>query len=143
MLILAAAVFFAQRTLPGIMKNLAVKELDEILNTEAEIDDLKVSLWRGIISFSGVRIKNPPGFNEKYFLTVENGFVDISLFALLSKKVDVEEIVLYRPRLNIEINGISRSNAPLVFKKTPPSVAGTAKKTKMQTHLKKIVIQDG
>lgn len=116
-IILVCLMLIIQGLLAIILKGLVIKELNKIIEAKVKIDDLGINLVTGGVSFSGLKIQNPIGFSEKTFLTIQKGYVDINLLALLSKKIEIEKIYLNKPRINIEINNSSISNTSLILKK--------------------------
>ena len=74
-------------------------------------DDLKLSLfpWLGV-SFSNLRVGNPPGFKENDFLTADAFEVKIKLFPLLIGDVQIDRVVLQTPRLFLITNKNGRTN---------------------------------
>lgn len=73
--------------------------------------DLHLSLfpWAGI-SFSDLRLGNPPGFSEKEFVTVKSFEVRIKLLPLLSKDVQIKSFVLNAPHIVLVKNKNGRPN---------------------------------
>jgi AsmA protein len=67
--------------------------------------DIRLSLfpWAGV-SFSGLRLGNPPAFAEKDFLTVKSFDVRVKLWPLLSKQVEMDRLVVGEPRLWLVTN---------------------------------------
>ena len=63
-------------------------------------DDLSLSLfpWAGV-SFSNLRLGNPPGFTEKDFVKVKSFEVRVKLLPLLSKDIQIKRFVLNEPQI--------------------------------------------
>jgi len=74
-------------------------------------DDLSLSLfpWAGI-SFSDLRLGNPPGFSEKDFLTLKSFEVRVKLIPLLFKNIQVQRFVLIQPKVELVKNKDGRAN---------------------------------
>ncbi len=85
-------------------------------------DDLRLSLfpWAGL-TFSDLRIGNPPGFAEKDFLTVKTLDVRVRLLPLLSKDIRVQRFILNKPEIVLIKNKGGRGNWEM-----PQKSAGTA-----------------
>ncbi|MDD5449235.1 MAG: DUF748 domain-containing protein [Candidatus Omnitrophica bacterium] len=110
-------VFFTLHQISAVVKNISMRELSKIITTKAECDNMSVDLFKGIVRFSGLRAENPAGYNDRYFVDINRGYVDLSLRSLAAGNVRIEKIYLDRPEVNLEINKDGVSNAKLVFKK--------------------------
>ncbi|MDY7036544.1 MAG: AsmA family protein, partial [Thermodesulfobacteriota bacterium] len=66
-------------------------------------DDLSLSLfpWAGL-SFSDLHFGNPPGFEEKDFITVESFEVRVKLLPLISRDIQVKRFILEGARIVLE-----------------------------------------
>lgn len=84
-------------------------------------DDLRLSLfpWMGV-SFSDLRIGNPPGFTENEFLAADAFEVGVRLFPLFTGNLQVDRFVLKSPRLSLITNKDRRTNWSKIL---PPSKA--------------------
>lgn len=114
--LLAAAVFLM---IPVVAKDFAVRELNKIVNTEADIGAVTVNIPRGAVSFYGISVRNPANFKDKYFVVIKKGYAKLNLKALLSKRVEIEKIFVSDPVINMEIGNDGVSNASQIFKKGP------------------------
>lgn len=89
--------------------------------------ELKLSLfpWVGV-STGKIALSNTPGFQDRPFATIEESNVKVLLLPLLSKKVEVDRIVLKGLTLNLVRNKQSISNWDDLTTKTvaPATVAG-------------------
>ena len=144
---LCCLAIFSQKKIAIMLKELAVKELEKIVNTKVEIDSLNVNLFNGIVSFSGMRTENPPGFHEKYFADIRRGHVDVSLRSLLLRRPRIQKIFLDKPTVNIETSRDSVSNAKLIFKKkgaaNNAALSGKTKKQSSGFRINEIDIKNG
>jgi AsmA protein len=68
-------------------------------------DDVRLSLfpWAGV-SFSDLKVGNPPAFAEKDFLTVKSFDVRVKLLPLLFKQVEVDRLLVQEPRAFLVTN---------------------------------------
>lgn len=89
--------------------------------------DLKLSLfpWLGI-STGKVALSNAPEFQDKAFATIEESNINVKLLPLLTKKIEVNHIVLKGLALNLAknkqgINNWDDLTASDVTKPTPPA----------------------
>jgi AsmA protein len=73
--------------------------------------DLRISLfpWVGL-TLSDLHLGNPPGFEEKEFLSVKAFEVRVKLLPLLSKNIQVKRFVLEGPRIVLERGKDGRGN---------------------------------
>ena len=73
--------------------------------------DLKLSLfpWAGI-SFSDLRLGNPPGFQEKQFVSIASFDVQAKLLPLLTRDIQVKRFVVEGPALVLETSKDGRGN---------------------------------
>jgi AsmA protein len=74
-------------------------------------DDLSLSLfpWAGI-SFSDLRLGNPPGFSEKELVTVKSFEVRVKLLPLISKDIQVKRFILNEPHIILVKNKSGQVN---------------------------------
>ena len=74
-------------------------------------DDLRLSLfpWAGL-SFSNLRLGNPPGFAEKDFVAVQSFEVRVKLLPLLSRDIQIKRFILNQPHIVLIKNKNGRSN---------------------------------
>jgi len=88
--------------------------------------ELSLSLfpWAGL-SFSDLQLGNPPGFEEKDFLSVKSFDVRVKLLPLISRDIQVKRFIIEEPRIVLEKNKDGRGNWEGVGKprkdKTEPS----------------------
>jgi AsmA protein len=89
--------------------------------------ELKLSLfpWIGV-STGKIALSNAPGFQDRPFATIEEGDVKVLLLPLLSKKVEVDRIVLKGLSLNLVRNKQGIANWDDLTNKTvaPATVSG-------------------
>lgn len=90
--------------------------------------DVRVSLfpWAGV-TFTDLRLGNPPAFTEKNFLSVKSFDVRVKLWPLLSKQVEVDRLVVIEPRLSLVTNKDGRVNWTFggrPAKAAPPAAPG-------------------
>ena len=88
--------------------------------------ELRLSLfpWVGL-AFSGLHMGNPPGFQEKDFLSVKSFDVRVKLIPLLSKDIQVKRFILEEPRIVLEKSKKGRGNWEGIGKPSEPPKAKT------------------
>jgi AsmA protein len=118
--ILAVLLVFAGTSLAGLYFMLSPAFLTaEIANSVAKATGKAVTfstsprltVWPepGVI-FRGVRFSNSGGRDDEPFADIEKMVVKISARALIDRRVDIEEIRLFDPKLNLIVDGEGRSN---------------------------------
>lgn len=82
--------------------------------------DLRFSLlpWAGI-SFSDLRLGNPPGFPEGEFVAIKSFDARVRLIPLLFRDVEIQRFVLNEPRIVLMKDGQGRGNWEMPAKKSP------------------------
>jgi AsmA protein len=92
-----------------------------------------------------VSIGNPEGFTSPYFLTVEEIRFSLRLKELLQKRVEVSELTLLQPDINLEKNPAGQGN----WEFNPPRDTGsqaasdTTSSKPMQFNIDKIAVDNG
>ncbi len=84
---------------------------------------VKLSLWP-TIAVRDVTFANPPGFSRPQMATLETLELQLALLPLLSRRVEIERLVLVAPDIRLETNADGRSNwdmAPPDAPARPPS----------------------
>ena len=108
-------------------------------------DDLRLSLfpWAGL-TFSDLRIGNPPGFAEKDFLTVKSIDVRVRLLPLLSKDIRVQRFILNTPDIVLIKNKEGRGNWEIPQKSagTQPTETPVGKSAGFELPVKALAVGD-
>jgi uncharacterized protein involved in outer membrane biogenesis len=136
-ILVGAGIYFTNRYLQSpAFKEQALQAAHNELGADVRIDDLKVSLFRGV-ELRGVTIGNPAGFPGN--LVTANAFVlRYRLLPLLSRRVEIEELSLDKPVITLSQNAggdwnYEKIGAPETQTKpasTTPSPAASAKSGK-------------
>lgn len=147
-IVAAIAAFFAQDRAASFIKEKGIEELNKLINTKAEVGEVRVNLLRGIIYFSDLKIKNPGGFSEACFVSVPSGYIDVGIEAFLFKRMEIDRVFLDAPKFDIEIKEDGMSNTRMIFKKNAPRESGadktpSAQKKEMYFGIKRIDIKKG
>ncbi len=108
---------------------------------------LKPSLWP-TIQIEDVAFSNPPGFSRPHMATLQGLELQLALFPLLSRKIEIDRLVLIRPDIMLETDSAGHPNWQMAPEVSPPAPAGTqapAKtgKTATSVSIDTIRIQDG
>ncbi|HHT9136140.1 MAG TPA: AsmA family protein [Candidatus Wunengus sp. YC60] len=107
---LAVILLACRLTLPYIAKNIIEGKLNKRLGVQATIGNLNLSLLKGSVTLREITINNPSGFDSDPCLSIQKVYVDVSLFSLLSKKIQIELIDIQHFILRIQRNKDGRFN---------------------------------
>jgi len=135
-LLLIVAVFILPFVInPNDFKPEIIAAVKDKTGRELALDgELKLSLfpWAGI-STEKIALSNAPGFQDRPFVTIEEGNIGIRLLPLLSKKVEISHIVLKNALLNLARNKQGLTNWDDLTASAPKSSsAAVADKTDVQ-----------
>jgi hypothetical protein len=113
------------------------------LNVGVNIDDLNLSVFRGSVGIKGLVIGNPPGYEHKNLMELNEGRVKTSLKSLMSDTVEIESINFDGINLFMEQKGLT-NNLQDILKSIPkakekPKPAEPAKEPK-KLHVKQLKI---
>lgn len=82
------------------IKEMAVERISSILDRQVTIDGISVSFLGGLGAYlEGIKISNPEGFREAYFLDAKALDVKLQLLPLLKKQVAVDRLILVEPEI--------------------------------------------
>lgn len=111
-LIVAAIVVLPMVVDPNDYKGEIVKVVKEQTGRDLEIkQDLKLSVfpWLGIET-GGVTLSNPKGFGKKPFAQIKKLDLRVKVMPLLSKRIEVDTLVLNGLHLNLVTNKVGKTN---------------------------------
>ena len=88
-----------------------IEQAEKATGRSVEIGGLSASLfpWVGI-QLEDVRISNPEGFSEQAFFSVDSLDVEMALFPLFNKQVEIRRFALDAPQLLLERNAQGEGN---------------------------------
>jgi hypothetical protein len=93
------------------VRKVAQEQAESNLNRDVSIGDVSLSLWPLGIEVSEVVIQNPPGFAGEPFFSLGKLLIDINVAELiLSQTVEIDEILIERPRINYMVNPDGTTN---------------------------------
>ncbi len=96
--VLAVLVIFYTFLAPGLILNITQRTASSSLDTDVRIGSMRVSLLRGRMRLSGIRVANLENFDAADILTVDNVSVSFLPFTALSDTFRVK---------NVEVRGVN------------------------------------
>ncbi len=106
---LAVKLYFTEERL----KALIVPGIESSTNRKAELGGVSLSLFPSIgITVENFRLSNPAGteFPNPYFLSLKSLFIDVRLFPLFSKRLEIDNIILDEPVLYMDVMPDGKKN---------------------------------
>lgn len=93
------------------LKALVVPRLEEATGTQVAIEDIGLSILPTIaLDVRGLSIAGKPGFSEHPLLAIDRLLLDVRLWPLLDKKVEISSLRVERPRITLETNEDGSTN---------------------------------
>jgi uncharacterized protein involved in outer membrane biogenesis len=88
-----------------------VPRIETALKRKVEIQDVSVSIWRGLgVDVIGMKVLNPPGFNQPTLLQFDQLQVRVKFLPLLHKRIEISKLILKDPLINLEKTPTGVSN---------------------------------
>ena len=108
---------------------------------------LKPSLWP-TVRIDDAAFSNPPGFSRPQMATIQGLEVQLSLLPLLSRRIEIDRLILIRPDILLETNAGGHPNwqmTPEVVASAPaePKTPAQSEKAKTSVSFDTIQIQNG
>jgi len=82
------------RLVDVIARSVIDSEVSEILGVEAHFGGVDLGVLTSSSTFTGITIKNPPGFKKSFLLTIDRAEIDCGLGTLMSDDIDIPRVVL-------------------------------------------------
>ncbi len=139
-LVIAVAIY-AVLNLNGIIqkqRGLILTKASNAIGRKVDVQDIHASLGWGVIAdLRGVTIADDPSFSQAPFVQAADVYARVALMPLLSRRVEVEQILLKQPVVHIIRNQRGDLNVSTIGKTSPtgavvapmpsvPSATGTA-----------------
>jgi hypothetical protein len=89
------------------LKNFVIPEVETALHKKVEIKDISLSLFPPFrVELEGLKISSPKGheFEKQDFVSLDELILDVNIFALFKNSLDVNEVIVRRPHLYLEVN---------------------------------------
>ncbi len=99
------------------LKALVIPRVEEATRRKVAINDISLSLFPSIgVTVEGLTISAPQDvqFDKREFLTLDELYLDVNIFALAKQKLEINEIILRHPQLYLEVNrdGVANYSQP-------------------------------
>lgn len=93
------------------LKELLVPQIESATGRQVAINDISLSVFPSIgLDVRGLSIANKPGFSEQPMLDLERMLIDVKLWPLFSKRVEIASLYLERPKILLETNEQGATN---------------------------------
>jgi len=113
------------------------------LSVGVKIDDMDFSILGGKVSFQGLVIDNPPGYQHDKLLEVGNARIAVSIGSLLKDTVNIKEIMFDGVNVTLEQKGVTSNNLQDIIKALPKGEGKPEEKTeKTEKPAKKLHIDN-
>ena len=103
---LIAAFIILKYSLDGMIKSAIVENTSDLMQTQVNVESVSISLFDGAGEIYGFSISNPEGFSEAEAVRVDEIFVELDLFSILSDTIVVENVRIQNPQLYFEQRGL-------------------------------------
>ncbi|MBI4336124.1 MAG: hypothetical protein HY589_05660, partial [Candidatus Omnitrophica bacterium] len=139
---------FLQKALGVFLKKALVNELNKQIITSADVESLSVNLPKGIVTFTGLKVKNPAVYRGAYVLEIKKGRIGLDVESLFKKPVRIKEVILIEPALDMEVSPDGILNTGAVFKKKAPRTdryagALAGQRPRAQFGVDRIIVEKG
>lgn len=84
------------------------------LGVPTEVDDVELGLFSGRFGLSGLRVANPPGFDEPHLLTLDGVDLSVGLGSLTSDLVEVPALVVDGLTITLERGAAGMNVTPVM-----------------------------
>jgi AsmA protein len=93
------------------LKKLVVPKLEETIDYKISITDIDLQLWPQLgVVIEEMKVANPAGFSGSNLAELDSFTIAVELVPLLSKEIEVAEIKLSHPRINLVKKKTGRIN---------------------------------
>jgi hypothetical protein len=91
------------------------------LRVGVSLDDVNLSILKGTLELSGLKIENPAGYQHPEFLTLDKAMVALKISSLLSDTIEIEKIQMDNIQLTIEQKDLMTNNLEEILNALPKS----------------------
>ncbi len=119
-LIVVAALVYVVMNLESMIENnkeYFISQAEQALGRDVSIDQIKVKIWGGVgANISDFTLSDHPDFSDQNFIQTDALRVNLKLWPLLQKKVEVSQFVLSNPKIQIIRNQEGQFNFSTIAK---------------------------
>ncbi len=120
-----------------------------ITQTEASIDDVDLSLFRGYVAITGLKLSNPQGFSSQNIFEMGRVVVTFEPKSLLSSTIIVRSVIMEGTSISVEMSAKGQTNVGVLnqniqnYLNTHQSIEPKASNMPSESQSdKKVIIQD-
>ncbi len=130
--VLLGAGLVLRSMISGSLGNELATRLSTATGVQVTIGTARLDLARWMrlepaISLEGVAIGNPPGFRGAHLLEAEGMAARVALAPLMRRKLEVQSVVIDRPKIMVETNQAGTTNVEAFLRRlSPPSKSAPA-----------------
>ncbi len=88
----------------------------EAVGTDVRVSSVKLDLKNGKATISGLTIRNPKGYTDKYIFSMDDISVGIDVSSLNKNPIVINEILVRQPKVIYELNKDNVSNMDALLK---------------------------
>jgi len=88
----------------------------EAVGTEVSVSKVKLDLQNGKATISGLTIRNPKGYSDKYIFSMDDISVGIDISTLGKNPIVINEIVIRQPKVVYELDKNNVANTDALLK---------------------------
>ena len=126
--VIGVAIWQLFANLDAIVANVIENVGTEVLQTPVKVKTVNIGLQDGKAGISGMTIKNPAGYSEPYVFSMDDISVDIDVSSLGKNPLVIEEILIRKPRVFVEVNKDGVSNLQTLSKNIEASSSSKEEK---------------
>jgi hypothetical protein len=130
------------RVVDVIAKSVLDSEVSSILGVQASVSGVSLGIFSSSCSFTGITVKNPPGFKSDYLLKIKEATIDVGVFALLSSDIEIPNIVLTGMDFDLEEIDKKINIEEVIANITAYSKAQPATDTPTEVEIKTLHVND-
>lgn len=149
-LAVAAAVVYVITNLDYIVERVIEQQGSRVTKTEVSVEGVDIGLRQGSASIAGIRIANPPGFENATAFSLGEISTAIDLKSLTASPIIIEHVTVKAPAVNFELNADRRINLNELKKNLPagradqaPAEAAPAEAAQPKLLIRRVTLSEG
>ncbi|MGD2117537.1 MAG: AsmA family protein [Chromatiales bacterium] len=149
--IVIAAVVYVWSSLDGLVEAAIEKYGSQALQTQVDVDGVKLALTSGEGSIQGVKIANPAGFSRPNIFTLDNISVAIDPKTVTKDVIVIDKILIQAPQIFYEINDKGQANVNMLKDNVQQAAGGGSGKAagkdsgskQVKLIIRKLIVEKG